>query len=310
MSFFEIKSPNKSYYVDVSKIHSLYVEEYGNESGIPVLFLHGGPGAGCSSEYQKFFNPKKYRLVLFDQRGCGKSTPYGEVRENTSDELVNDIDKILDFIGIDKTIIYGGSWGSTLALLYSQHNPDRVKSLVLRGVFLCRKKDIEWFYQYGASEIYPHYWKDYINVIDPNKRHDLLKSYHELIFSDDEDISRDACRAWSNWEGKSSCLELSKHVIQAFDDCSISLARIESHFFINDCFIDENQILEKIDLIQDIPCFIVHGQYDVVCPIRQAYDLNMVYHKSKLFIAQKSGHSLLEPEISNEILNIFNNEEL
>ena len=200
MNFFEIKKPNKTYQLDVSNLHSLYVEEYGSPSGSPVLFLHGGPGAGFSPEYQKYFDPKKYRLIIFDQRGCGQSRPYGETNQNTSQDLINDINKILDFFNINQTIIYGGSWGSTLALLYAQHSPNRVRSLVLRGVFLCRKKDIEWFYQYGASEVYPHYWADYIKNIDSEKRVNILKAYKDLIFSEDKTISKNACREWATWE--------------------------------------------------------------------------------------------------------------
>ena len=175
----------------------------------------------------------------------------------------------------------------------------------MRGIFLCRKNDIQWFYQYGASEIYPTYWSDYISIVDKSKLDDILSEYHRMIFSKDEELSNEACKKWSLWEGKSSCLYPTENVINAFDECSVSLARIESHFFINNCFIDENQIIKNIDRILDIPCTIVHGQYDMVCPIRQAYDLNQVYPKSKLIIAKDSGHSLLEPTISKEILKIF-----
>ena len=197
------------------------------------------------------------------------------------------------------------SWGSTLALLYAEAYPERVISLVLRGVFLCRKKDIQWFYQYGACEIYPEFWKDYISIVDKSRTDDILSEHHKMIFSNDEKISNKACKEWSRWEGKSSCLYLTRDVVNAFDECSVSLARIESHFFVNECFIEENQIIKNIDKILDIPCTIVHGQYDIVCPIRQAYDLNHVYPKSRLIVAKDSGHSLLEPTISKEILNIL-----
>ena len=305
MNFYNIDKPFDSHLISVSDIHELYIKEYGNKNGIPMIFLHGGPGAGASSIYQKYFNPEKYRLIMFDQRGCGKSKPYGEVSQNSTQDLIEDINSILDFLDIEKAHIYGGSWGSTLALLYAEANPNRVISLILRGIFLCRKNDIQWFYQYGASEIYPTYWSDYTSIVDKSKLDDILSEYHRMIFSDDEALSIKACKKWSLWEGKSSCLFPTENVINAFDECSVSLARIESHFFMNNCFIKENQIIKNIDRILDIPCTIVHGQYDMVCPIRQAYDLNKAYPKSKLIIAKDAGHSLLEPTISKEILKIF-----
>jgi len=305
MNFYNINKPFDTHLISVSDIHELSIKEYGNKNGIPLIFLHGGPGAGASSIYQKYFNPEKYRLIMFDQRGCGKSKPYGEVSQNSTQDLIEDINSILDFLDIEKAHIYGGSWGSTLALLYAEANPNRVISLTLRGIFLCRKNDIQWFYQYGASEIYPTYWSDYISIVDKSKLDDILSEYHRMIFSKDEALSIKACKNWSLWEGKSSCLFPTENVINAFDECSVSLARIESHFFINNCFIEEDQIIKNIDRILDIPCTIVHGQYDMVCPIRQAYDLNQVYPKSKLIIAKDAGHSLLEPTISKEILKIF-----
>ena len=305
MNFYNIDKPFDTHRISVSDIHELSIKEYGNKNGIPMIFLHGGPGAGASSIYQKYFNPEKYRLIMFDQRGCGNSKPYGEISHNSTQHLIDDINSILDFLDIKKAHIYGGSWGSTLALLYAEANPNRVISLILRGIFLCRKNDIQWFYQYGASEIYPTYWSDYISIVDKSKLDDILSEYHRMIFSKDEELSNEACKRWSLWEGKSSCLYPTENVINAFDECSVSLARIESHFFINNCFIDENQIIKNIDRILDIPCTIVHGQYDMVCPIRQAYDLNQVYPKSKLIIAKDAGHSLLEPTISKEILKIF-----
>ena len=307
MKFHSINKPVNQYMLKVNDNHVINVEEYGNKNGIPMLFLHGGPGAGASPVFQKYFNPNKYRLIMFDQRGCGKSIPYGEVTENTTQNLIQDINLILGYFNIDKTHIYGGSWGSTLALLYAEAHPEKVLSLILRGVFLCRKDDINWFYQNGASEIYPQYWENYISIVDQSKRENILSAYHEMIFSSDETISNRACKEWSLWEGKSSCLIPCNNVINSFDECAVSLARIESHFFMNNCFIRENQILEDINKIKDIPCIIVHGQYDIVCPIRQAYDLHKVYDNSELIIAKDAGHSLLEPSISKEILNIFDN---
>ena len=305
MNFYKISEPLNIHRLKVSDLHEIYIEEYGNTDGIPMLFLHGGPGAGISPIYQKYFDPKKYHLIMFDQRGSGKSKPYAETRENTTDDLIKDINLILDYFSVDKTNIYGGSWGSTLALLYAESNPTRVSSLTLRGVFLCREDDISWFYQHGASEIYPHYWENYISLVDKTKRDNILSTYHEMIHSPEEKISMAACKEWSLWEGRSSCLLPSQDVINAFDECSTSLAKIESHYFINNCFIEENQILKNINEIKDVPCWIVHGQYDVVCPIRQAYDLHMLYPKSNLIIARDAGHSVLEKSISKELVKIF-----
>ena len=305
MNFYNINKPFDVHRIKVSDIHEIYIEEYGNKKGIPLIFLHGGPGAGTSPIYQKYFNPEKYHLIMFDQRGCGKSIPYGEISQNSTDHLIADISSIADYLSIEKFHIYGGSWGSTLALLYAEACPERVISLVLRGVFLCRRNDIQWFYQYGASEIYPAYWDDYISIVDKARADDILTEYHKMIFSDDETLANKACKEWSLWEGRSSCLYHTLDVVNAFDECSVSLARIESHFFVNECFIEENQIIKNIDKISHIPCTIVHGQYDVVCPIRQAYDLNQVYLKSRLIVAEDAGHSLLEPTISKKILSIF-----
>ena len=305
MNFYNINKPFDVHRIKVSDIHEIYIEEYGNKKGVPLIFLHGGPGAGTSPIYQKYFNPEKYHLIMFDQRGCGKSIPYGEISQNSTDHLIADISSIADYLSIEKFHIYGGSWGSTLALLYAEACPERVISLVLRGVFLCRRNDIQWFYQYGASEIYPAYWDDYISIVDKSRTDDILTEYHKMIFSDDETLANKACKEWSLWEGRSSCLYHTLDVVNAFDECSVSLARIESHFFVNECFIEENQIIKNIDKISHIPCTIVHGQYDVVCPIRQAYDLNQVYLKSRLIVAEDAGHSLLEPTISKKILSIF-----
>ena len=305
MIFYNINKPFDVHRIKVSDIHEIYIEEYGNKKGVPLIFLHGGPGAGTSPIYQKYFNPEKYHLIMFDQRGCGKSIPYGEISQNSTDHLIADISSIADYLSVEKFHIYGGSWGSTLALLYAEACPERVISLVLRGVFLCRRNDIQWFYQYGASEIYPAYWEDYISIVDKARTDNILTEYHKMIFSDDETLANKACKEWSLWEGRSSCLYHTHDVVNAFDECSVSLARIESHFFVNECFIEENQIIKNIDKISHIPCTIVHGQYDVVCPIRQAYDLNQAYLKSRLIIAEDAGHSLLEPTISKEILSIF-----
>jgi len=291
--------------VNVSSNHCLYVEQSGNPKGIPVIFLHGGPGAGTSAIYRRFFNPNIYRIILFDQRGCGKSSPYGSINNNTTQDLINDIKVILLKLNIKKTIIYGGSWGSTLALLFAESYPELVSSLVLRGIFLCRLSDIKWFYQHGAHEIFPDYWEKFIADVPQNEREDILKAFHKRIHGKNKNISSQFCQKWAEWEGKSSSLLPSKNIIDQFSQCSESLSKIETHYFINNCFIDENQILININKIKDIKCEIVHGRYDIVCPFKQAFDLHKVYPASNLNIIDNAGHSLLEPGIKNKILEIF-----
>ncbi len=305
MNLFNPIKPFLEFSLDVGDGHSLYVEVSGNENGIPVLFLHGGPGAGSSEIYRRYFNPKKYKIIIFDQRGCGKSTPFGACENNTSEQLINDIKLILHHLNVQEVIIYGGSWGSTLALLYSEKYPESVKALVLRGIFLCRKSDIQWFYQKGADSIFPEYWRDFLKDIPSSEKKDILTAFHKRIHSQDRHTSNQFCKQWSIWEGNCSSLRPNSEVVEQFDKCAISLAKIETHFFKNNCFIKENQIIENINKIKNIRCFIVHGRYDIVCPINQAVDLHNHYDNSELNIIDDAGHSLLEPGITKKILEIF-----
>jgi len=306
VNFYNISEPLNIHRLKVSDLHEIYIEEYGNRDGIPMLFLHGGPGAGISPIYQKYFDPKKYHLIMFDQRGSGKSKPYAETRENTTDDLINDINLILDYFSVDKTNIYGGSWGSTLALLYAESNPTRVSSLTLRGVFLCREDDISWFYQHGASEIYPHYWENYVSLVDKSRRDNILSTYHEMIHSPEEKISMAACKEWSLWEGRSSCLLPSQDVINAFDECSTSLAKIESHYFVNNCFIRDGFILKNVHKISKIPCHIIQGRHDIICPPINAYKLSKIWSESILKIVEEGAHSGFEDCMFKQIQESIN----
>ena len=301
----EVK-PYESFMMKVDAIHNLYVEVSGNPQGIPVLFLHGGPGAGISPLYRRYFNPSIYKIILFDQRGAGKSTPYGSIENNTSEDLIQDIKKILDKLNVTKTIIYGGSWGSTLALLFSESYPDLVHSLVLRGIFLCRKDDIQWFYQKGADSIFPEFWEEFIEGIADSEKNNILETFYKKIHSNNDETSHQFCRKWALWEGRCSSLLPAQDVVKQFADCAISLSKIETHYFFNDCFIKENQILQNINKIQNIKSYIVHGRYDIVCPFKQALDLHKEHKASEIFIVNNAGHSLLEPGITNKILEIFN----
>ena len=296
--------PYREFRLRVSDLHTLWIEECGNPDGIPVVFLHGGPGAACETFHRRFFDPQRYRIILFDQRGCGRSIPHAELRDNTTQALVADIERIRDELGIEKWLVFGGSWGSTLALVYAQAHPDRVSGLVLRGVFLCRPRDIQWFYQDGTSRMYPDLWQDYIRVIPEQERGDLVAAFYRRLCSDDLDVRRQAARAWSVWEGSTSNLEPKPSVLDHFSEehITLSLARIECHYFINDSFLRKDQLLQDARKLAGIPGVIVHGRYDVICPLEQAYALHRAWPEAKLIIAPRSGHSAFEAEIVDALV--------
>jgi len=292
----------------VSDIHTLYVEESGNPEGIPMVFLHGGPGAGCEAVHRQFYDPELYRIVLFDQRGCGRSTPHAELQGNTTWDLVADMEKIRASLGIEQWAIFGGSWGSTLALAYAQAHPQQVLGLVLRGIFLTRVQDIHWFYQQGTSELFPDYWQDFIEPVAEEERHDMVNAYYRLLTSDDEQVQMEAAQAWSVWEGRTANITQNPHVVAHFSDprSALSIARIECHYFVHDSFLQPNQLLKNMDLIRHIPGYIVHGRYDVICPLQQAWALHQAWPESRLDICSVSGHSVLEPEITQALLAAVN----
>ena len=300
-------SPYKTHFLPVSDLHTIYVEESGNPEGVPVIFLHGGPGGGSQPSYRQYFNPEKYRIILFDQRGCGQSTPFAELRENTTWDLVADIEKIREHLQISKWHVFGGSWGSTLALSYAIKNPSNCLSLILRGIFLLRKKEIQWFYQSGASRLFPDAWEKYISPISEDERSDFISAYYKILTGDDTEKKIEAARCWSTWEAATSKLTVDSDLIESFDEESFAeaFARIECHYFINNGFFDtDNWILENVDQLKNIPVYIVHGRYDVVCPIESAWDLKKALPQAQLTIAHQSGHSLSEPEIANHLIQI------
>ena len=256
-----------SFNLKVSDLHTIFVEESGNKNGKPVIFLHGGPGGGISSSYRQYFNPEKWRIIMFDQRGCGKSTPFAELKENTTWDLVADIERIRLYLQIDKWVVFGGSWGSTLSLAYSQKHPLSCKALILRGIFLVRKKEIDWFYQSGASNIFPDKWESFLAPIAESKRNDLLSAYYEILTGTDQKKKIEAAKAWSTWEGSSVRLILDDEFISDFGDEKFAeaFARIECHYFMNNCwFPTGNYLIENIDKIRNIPSVIVHGRYDII----------------------------------------------
>lgn len=297
-TLYEPIEPYDSGMLAVSPIHTIYYEQCGNPNGKPVVFLHGGPGGGLVSLYRRFFDPKAYRIVLFDQRGSGQSTPYASLEDNTTWHLVEDIEKLREHLSIESWQVFGGSWGSTLALAYAQKHPTRVRELVLRGIFLCRPKEIKWFYQEGASAIYPDVWEEYVRVIPKEERGDLMSAYHRRLTSDDEAVRLEAARAWSVWEGSTSKLFQDAAMIEDFGDpeFAIAFARIECHYFMHNAFFDtDNYLIENIDKIRHIPAVIVQGRYDVVCPIMSAWELHRAWPEADLHITPDAGHSATEP---------------
>ena len=258
--------------------HSIYYEQCGNPNGKPAVFLHGGPGGGGSTQVRRFFDPDKYHIVIFDQRGCGRSLPHGCLKNNTTWDLVEDIENLKVQLGIKKWLVFGGSWGSTLALAYSQTYPNSVSEMVLRGIFMLRKKELDWFYQYGASNIFPEAWQKFIEPIEENERDDLMAAYHKIFLSNNEEKKLNAAIAWSRWEGSTSSLSYNPDMANSFSDPKFALAfaLIENHYFVNKGFLEhENQLIESgIDIIRNIPTVIVQGRYDIVCPISTAWELS------------------------------------
>ncbi|WP_417228097.1 prolyl aminopeptidase [Amphritea sp.] len=297
-------NPYKQHQLAVDDLHTLYIEESGNAQGIPVLFIHGGPGGGTSGTHRKFFDPEKYRIILFDQRGCGQSTPHAELTDNTTQNLISDIEQIREHLNIDQWLLFGGSWGSTLSLLYAESHPERVSGMILRGIFLCRERDIHWFYQEGASAIFPDYWQEYQKVIPPQERGDMLQAYHKRLTSENDIARMSAAKAWSIWEGRCSTLNPNNDVVDHFGapHIALAMARIEAHYFINNAFIDTNQIIRDAHKIQHIPTVIVHGRYDMVCPIEQAFALQQVLPQAELHIVRDAGHSAFEPGITDNLI--------
>ena len=305
MELFPNIEPFNTFHLPVSDLHTIYVEESGNKNGKPVIFLHGGPGGGVDPKYRRYFNPDKWRIIMFDQRGCGNSTPFAELKENTTWDLVDDIEKIRKHLSIDRWVVYGGSWGSTLSLAYSQTYPDSCKALILRGIFLVRKKEIHWFYQEGASKIFPDDWQSFIAPIPIEKRDNLLEAYYNLLIGKDSSKKIEAAKAWSTWEGSTVRLIQDKDFIGDFSDEKFAeaFARIESHYFMNNAwFNSDNHLIENVDKIRHIPAVIIHGRYDVICPVENAWELHQAWPESELHIIPDAGHSIFEEGIKDKIL--------
>lgn len=303
--FFPAIEPFRKGELAVSAIHTLYYEQVGNPQGIPILFLHGGPGGGISPDHRRYFDPHVYHIILFDQRGSGKSRPVAELRENTTWDLVSDIEILRQHVGVDQWQVFGGSWGSTLALAYAITHPKKVKALILRGIFLCRPSEIQWFYQHGTSELFPDRWEKYLQIIPENERHDLVTAYYKRLTHEDFEVRLQAAKAWSQWEAATSRLIVSETAIDDFEEpnYALSFARIECHYFMNNAFFPTNNyLLENISKIKHIPGVIIQGRYDVVCPVRSAWDLHKAWPEAKLHIIAEAGHAASETGIRSALI--------
>ncbi|MBU6377252.1 MAG: prolyl aminopeptidase [Gammaproteobacteria bacterium] len=298
---------NRSGWLRVSDLHEIYWEESGNPAGKPVVFLHGGPGGGTDARMRRFFDPARYRIVLFDQRGCGRSRPHASLVDNTTWHLVADIERLREHLSIDRWQVFGGSWGSTLALAYAETHPQRVTELVLRGIFLLRPWEFRWFYETadGTGALFPDFYEEYLRPIPPEERGDLMRAYYRRLTSDDAKVRMAAARAWSIWEGATSFLNVNPDYIARFEQDAFAeaFARIECHYFINGGFLrSPNQLLEDVDRIRHLPCTIVQGRYDVVCPMKSAWDLHRAWPEADLRIVADAGHSAFEAGILSELV--------
>jgi proline iminopeptidase len=306
-SLYDPIEPYDSGHFRVSAVHELYYEQCGNPNGKPVVFLHGGPGAGLTPEYRRFFDPEAYRVILFEQRGAGRSRPHAGLEDNTTWHLVEDIEQLRERFGIDEWSVFGGSWGSTLALAYAETHPKRVRGLILRGIFLCRPEETRWFYEdsQGASAIFPDQWEEYISIIPEAERGDLMTAYHRRLTSGDASVRLDAARAWAIWEASALKLIPDQKLIDEFSepDTALAVARIECHYFMNNCFFQtDNYLLENVDRIRHIPGVIVHGRYDIICPLMSAWDLHRAWPEATLKIIPDAGHSVFEPGITDALV--------
>ncbi|MEJ2565866.1 MAG: prolyl aminopeptidase [Gammaproteobacteria bacterium] len=305
LSLYPDIKPYANHSLRVDALHTLHIEECGNPQGLPVVFVHGGPGAGCEAYHRRFFDPNIYRIVLFDQRGAGHSTPHAELRNNTTQDLVSDMETIRRHLGIERWVVFGGSWGSTLGLVYAETHPERVLGLILRGIFLCTPGEIRWFYQEGASRIFPDYWDDYMKTVPVEERGDMVSGYYRLLTGGNEIARMAAAKAWSTWEGRCSTLRSRSEVVNHFSDprTALSLARIECHYFMNDSFLEPDQIIRDAARLADIPGVIVHGRYDVVCPVENAWRLHQAWPQAELKIIADAGHSATEPGIIDALVS-------
>lgn len=289
--------------LSLDTLHTMYWEESGNPSGIPVVFLHGGPGAGATPMHRRFFDPTYYRIVIYDQRGAGRSTPLGEIRDNTTPHLINDLELLRQHLGISQWLVFGGSWGSTLALAYGEAHPERCLSFVLRGIFLCRTEEIDWFL-YGLRNLFPEAWREFTAPFSATERNDILSAYYQRLMNPEPAIHMPAARTWSTYEGSCSTLLPSPATVSYFagDTVALGLARMEAHYFSHGIFLPENSLLDNVHKLHGIPATIVQGRYDAVCPIVSADDLHRAWPQAEYIVIDDAGHSAFEPGIQAALL--------
>jgi proline iminopeptidase len=296
--------PHRFGHVDVGDGHRLYWEQCGNPDGKPAVFLHGGPGAGCSPDHRRLFDPSLYNVTLYDQRGCGRSTPHASLEANTTWDLVADIERLREMAGVDQWLVFGGSWGSTLALAYAETHPERVSELVLRGIFTFRQSELDWFYQSGASNLFPDRWEAFLDPIPEDERGDLVAAYHMRLTGDDQAVQIEAAKAWSGWEGATITLLpdprlMDEHMSDAF---AIAIARIENHFMVHRGWVEEGQLIRDAEKIRHIPGVIVQGRYDVCTPPVTAWDLHRAWPEAELHIVADAGHAYNQPGILDQLI--------
>lgn len=296
-------APHRTGFLEPGGMHRIYWEESGNPEGMPVLFLHGGPGSGTSPAQRRFFDPAYYRIILFDQRGSGKSTPYAELADNTTPHLIADIELLRQTLAIEKWLVFGGSWGSTLALAYGEAHPQACLGFVLRGIFLCRESEIDWFL-YGVRTLFPEAWRDFVSPIPQDERADLLAAYHARLTDPDPAIHLPAARAWAHYEAACSMLLPNEGLISSFESgaVALSLARIEAHYFLNNIFLPENSLLDNLHKIRHLPAVIVQGRYDAVCPVVTADELARAWPEAFYEVVADAGHAAFEPGIAQALV--------
>lgn len=303
-SFYPEIEPFESGFLDVGDGHIIHWERVGTKGAKPAVFLHGGPGGGITPNQRRVFDPALYDVILFDQRGCGKSTPHAHLEANTTWHLVADIERLREMIGVEKWLVFGGSWGSTLALAYAETHPERVSELVLRGIYTITKAELDWYYQFGVSEMYPDRWEHFIAPIPVEERHDMISAYHRRLTGDDKAVQLECARAWSQWEGATISLIPNLQQIENFgeDHYAIAFARLENHFFMNRIWMEDGQLLHDANKLSGIPGVIVHGRYDMPCPLRYAWELSKRWPDADLHIIEAAGHSMSEPGILDQLI--------
>ncbi len=297
--------PYHEFFLAVDPPHEIYIEECGNPEGIPILMVHGGPGGGCTEDQRRFFDPNVYRIILFDQRGCGRSTPHMELKGNTTQALIQDMEEIRQRLNIDRWVLFGGSWGSTLSLVYAENFPQSVMGMILRGIFLNRNLDIQWLFGgAGANKIFPDYWEEFLSIVPEHQRNNPLLAYYEMLTGDDEVHRMAAAKSWSSWEAHCSTLEPSKHLLELMKNPhhALSLALIEAHYFMHNCFLEPDEIIRNIHKIKNIPGIIVHGRYDIICTLDNAWELHKAWPDSEFNIIRDAGHSACEPSIIDALV--------